>query len=64
MHSLTLVGQGNLNDFLFDKIGVMGGRGADIDIQTSVSGMKHVIDELTPAKSGKFLSYDGSEMPW
>ena len=42
----------------------MGGSGADIDIQTSVIGMKKVIDGLTPADSGKFFSYDGSEMPW
>jgi NAD(P)-dependent dehydrogenase (short-subunit alcohol dehydrogenase family) len=42
----------------------MGGRGADIDIPTSVSGMKAVFDGLTPADSGKFFSWDGSEMPW
>lgn len=42
----------------------MGGPGADIDIETSVNGMKSVIDELTPADSGKLLSYDGSVMPW
>ena len=42
----------------------MGGKGADLDIETSVNGMKHVIDGLTTADSGKFFSYDGSEMPW
>lgn len=42
----------------------MGGSGADIDIQTSVNGMKTVIDDLTLEDSGKFFSYDGSEMPW
>ena len=42
----------------------MGGSDADIDVQTSVNGMKTVIDGLTPADSGKFFSYDGSEMPW
>jgi len=42
----------------------MGGQGADIDIQTSVNGIKAVIDGLTLQESGKFLSYDGSEMPW
>jgi len=42
----------------------MGGQGADIDIGTSVKGMKRVIDGLTAADSGKFFSYDGSEMPW
>lgn len=42
----------------------MGGAGAAIDITTSVTGMKAVIDGLAPESSGKFLSYDGSEMPW
>lgn len=42
----------------------MGGRGADIDIDTSVTGMKTVFDGLKAEDSGKFLSWDGSEMPW
>ena len=42
----------------------MGGKGADIDIATSVLGMKSVIDGLRPEDSGKFFSFDGSEMPW
>jgi NAD(P)-dependent dehydrogenase (short-subunit alcohol dehydrogenase family) len=42
----------------------MGGAGADLDVETSVTGMKKVIDGLTPEDSGKFLSWDGSEMPW
>jgi len=42
----------------------MGGQGADLDIGTSVTGMKSVIDGLAPGDSGKLLSYDGSEMPW
>lgn len=42
----------------------MGGSGADIAIETSVEGMKAVIDGLRPKDSGKFFSYDGSEMPW
>jgi len=42
----------------------MGGSDADIDIQTSAIGIKQVIDNLTPEDSGKFFSYDGSEMPW
>ncbi len=37
---------------------------ADLDIESSVSGIKNVIDGLTASDSGKFLSYDGSEMPW
>lgn len=42
----------------------MGGSGADIDIETSVTGMKAVIDGLTPDDAGKFLTYEGSEMAW
>ena len=42
----------------------MGGAGADIDIQTSVNGMKQVIDRLTLDDSGKFLSFNGRQMPW
>ena len=42
----------------------MGGPDADIDVQTSVNGMKAVIDKLGPEDSGKFLSFDGSELPW
>lgn len=42
----------------------MGGTGADLDIATSVNGIKQVIDGLSPTDSGKFLAYDGTEMPW
>ncbi|MDX2223238.1 MAG: SDR family oxidoreductase [Rhodospirillaceae bacterium] len=42
----------------------MGGPSADIDTRTSVTGMKKVIDRLTPADAGKFLVYDGSTLPW
>jgi len=42
----------------------MGGARATLDIETSVRGMKKVIDGLRPADSGRFLSWDGSELPW
>ena len=42
----------------------MGGSRATFDIETSVSGMKAVIDGLRPEDSGKFLAHDGSELPW
>jgi len=42
----------------------MGGPAADIDPDTSVTGMKKVIDGLKPADSGKFMVYDGSTLPW
>ena len=42
----------------------MGGAGAALDIETSVRGMKRVIDNLRLEDSGKFLSWDGTERPW
>jgi len=42
----------------------MGGPSADIDAQTSVTGMKKVIDGLKPADIDAFHSYDGSTLPW
>lgn len=42
----------------------MGGPTADIDADTSIAGMKKVIDGLTLADSGKYMVYDGSELPW
>ena len=42
----------------------MGGRSAPLSPEDSVSGMRKVIDDLTPADSGGFFSHDGSEIPW
>ena len=42
----------------------MGGPNALIGAEQSVSGMRRVIAGLTPAKSGAFLAYDGSAVPW
>ena len=42
----------------------MGGSGADLDVETSVRGTKRVIDGLSAEDSGKFLSWDGRELPW
>lgn len=42
----------------------MGGPQADLDTDTSVAGMKSVIDGLTPADNGRFLDYTGKELPW
>ncbi|MBT5241563.1 MAG: SDR family oxidoreductase [Rhodospirillaceae bacterium] len=42
----------------------MGGPAADLDPQTSVDGMKKVLDGLTPADAGRFLDYTGAELPW
>ena len=42
----------------------MGGPNALIDTDTSVKGMKEIIDGASLQISGQFLSYDGSEIPW
>lgn len=42
----------------------MGGPHALITTQESVAGMRQVIEQLTPAQSGKFYAYDGQEIPW
>jgi NAD(P)-dependent dehydrogenase (short-subunit alcohol dehydrogenase family) len=42
----------------------MGGAGAPLSPEQSVSGMRQVIAGLTPADSGKFLTWQGHERPW
>src|SRR5512147_1842572 len=42
----------------------MGGSGAHLDAFESVAGMRDVIGRLGPADSGRFFSYDGTELPW
>jgi len=42
----------------------MGGPNARITPTESVSGMRKVIESLTPSQSGKFFSYDGREYAW
>lgn len=42
----------------------MGGKDAEIDAETSVTGMRRLIAALSPADSGRFLGYDGREWPW
>jgi NAD(P)-dependent dehydrogenase (short-subunit alcohol dehydrogenase family) len=42
----------------------MGGAGAPLSPEASVQGLRRVIERLTLADSGKFLSHDGSEIPW
>ena len=42
----------------------MGGASAPLGVAESVAGMLRVIDALTPADSGRFLGYDGCEVPW
>jgi NAD(P)-dependent dehydrogenase (short-subunit alcohol dehydrogenase family) len=42
----------------------MGGAGAEITPEESVSDMRGLIDQLTLDDSGKFLRRNGSELPW
>jgi NAD(P)-dependent dehydrogenase (short-subunit alcohol dehydrogenase family) len=42
----------------------MGGPQADLDVEESVNGMMRVIDDLEPGDSGKFLGWDGNELPY
>jgi NAD(P)-dependent dehydrogenase (short-subunit alcohol dehydrogenase family) len=42
----------------------MGGASAPLKPAESIAGVRKVIDRLRLEDSGKFLRYDGSEMPW
>ncbi|MFC7536274.1 SDR family oxidoreductase [Sphingomonas sp. GCM10030256] len=42
----------------------MGGPGAPVTPEQSITGMRRVIEELTPQRSGAFLDYQGQTVPW
>lgn len=42
----------------------MGGSEADIDVQTSVAGMRQVLSKLNAEHNGAFFNYDGSPLAW
>lgn len=42
----------------------MGGSNALINTQTSVTGLRKVIDNLSLNNTGKFIAYDGKEIAW
>jgi NAD(P)-dependent dehydrogenase (short-subunit alcohol dehydrogenase family) len=42
----------------------MGGPNGLINTETSVAGLRKVIDELSVARSGEFIAYDGKTVPW
>ncbi len=42
----------------------MGGAGADIDVMTSVRGMRSVLASLQPEHNGSFFNYDGNPLVW
>ena len=42
----------------------MGGKGAMVEPQVSISGMLEVIQSLRREDSGRFYRFDGSQVPW
>ena len=42
----------------------MGGPKAPVEPAESVAGMRRVIAALAPEDAGRFLQYDGTELPW
>ena len=42
----------------------MGGPDAELAPAESIRGMIHVLDRLGTWDSGKYLSYNGAELPW
>lgn len=42
----------------------MGGDNALIEVEESVSGMTQVISEVNLDNSGRFVNFDGTEIPW
>jgi NAD(P)-dependent dehydrogenase (short-subunit alcohol dehydrogenase family) len=42
----------------------MGGLQAPLEPEVSISGMLDIIDKLTLSDTGRFLRYDGAELPW
>lgn len=42
----------------------MGGEGAEIDVDTSVAGLRATLARVGPEANGTFLNYDGTPIPW
>jgi NAD(P)-dependent dehydrogenase (short-subunit alcohol dehydrogenase family) len=42
----------------------MGGAGADLEAEASVTGMRTVIERAAARDSGRFFDYTGKEVPW
>ena len=42
----------------------MGGPGAQISTTQSVAGMRAIAERFSPADSGRFFRYNGTEIPW
>jgi hypothetical protein len=46
------------------EMGTKGGRRPPLTVERSVSSMLKLIDGLSLQDSGKFLDYDGTQLPW
>ncbi len=42
----------------------MGGAGADLEPEASVTGMRAVIEQVQSRDSGRFFDYSGKDVPW
>ena len=42
----------------------MGGPNGSIDTQTSVNGLRQVLDHISPTDNGRFINYDGTAIAW
>ena len=42
----------------------MGGKGAPLQPGESIRGMLKIIDGMTTADNGRYLTYEGEELPW
>jgi NAD(P)-dependent dehydrogenase (short-subunit alcohol dehydrogenase family) len=42
----------------------MGGANAALTPERSIASMRKIITGLTPADNGRYINYDGSEIPW
>jgi NAD(P)-dependent dehydrogenase (short-subunit alcohol dehydrogenase family) len=42
----------------------MGGAGADIDVATSVAGMRRILASANDSSNGKFINYNGEHLSW
>jgi len=42
----------------------MGGAGASISVSESVTGIRRLLDNLTPEQHGRFWTWEGREHPW
>jgi NAD(P)-dependent dehydrogenase (short-subunit alcohol dehydrogenase family) len=42
----------------------MGGDGAPLSTRESVASMLNVLARLTPVDTGRYLNYDGADLPW